>query len=297
MTRSLAPVLALLLAAPIACDGASGRGAVQIFVVAEDSIPDGLEPGEGSENVRDGWRVTYDRFLVTVGAFEASRSDGDGVLRAPDVVVLDLVHAPSTGYVVHTWSDVLASRWDRFGFAMPNATSSARPLAPTTTADRDLLAGHGWATYVEGAAEKDGRRITFAWGLPSGTRFADCATPDGTSGFAVPTGGTVQIKPTIHGDHFFFTNVTEGVEITERLAGWIATCDADANGDLTTAELALCEAAVALPQRPTGPYDLTGLRDEDGDGRLSVYDFVATQARTLGDFQGDGECPTRTRLP
>ena len=33
---------------------------------------------------------------------------------------------------------------------------------------------------------------------------------------------------------------------------------------------------------------------QDGDGKISVYDYVSTQMRTFGDFQGDGECPTRT---
>ena len=34
------------------------------------------------------------------------------------------------------------------------------------------------------------------------------------------------------------------------------------------------------------------------DGPIeTAYDFVLAQARTLGDFQGDGECPTRKALP
>jgi hypothetical protein len=149
---------------------------------------------------------------------------------------------------------------------------------------------HGYSVYFEGAGEKEGRKISFKWGFAAGTSFGDCASPDGVSGFAVPSGATVQVKPTLHGDHQFFDNVTQGVEITKRLAQWLATCDKDANDDLTLDELKSCNVATALPQPP---YDLSAVRDQDGDGRISVFDYVDTQLRTFGDYQGDGECPTR----
>ena len=77
------------------------------------------------------------------------------------------------------------------------------------------------------------------------------------------------------------------------LAQWLDTCDLDANHDLTLDELRRCDVVTALPQPP---YDLTGVKDEDGSGKLSVYDFVLGQMHTFGDYQGDGECPTRTTL-
>jgi hypothetical protein len=57
--------------------------------------------------------------------------------------------------------------------------------------------------------------------------------------------------------------------------------------------LKVCDAATALP---SPRYDLTGVRDRDSDGKITVYDYVDTQMRTFGDYQGDGECPTRTSL-
>ena len=138
---------------------------------------------------------------------------------------------------------------------------------------------------------KGAKKITFKWGFAAGTSFDDCASPDGVPGFAVPAGGTVQVKPTLHGDHQYFDNVTQGVEITKRLAQWLETCDKDANGELTIDELKKCDVVTALPQPP---YDLTAIKDQDGDGKISVFDYVNTQMRTFGDYQGDGECPTRT---
>jgi hypothetical protein len=72
------------------------------------------------------------------------------------------------------------------------------------------------------------------------------------------------------------------------------TCDADGNKETTLDELRKCDVAKALP---TPPYDLTTVKDQDGDGRISVFDYVSSQLRTFGDFQGDGECPTRAPLP
>ena len=42
---------------------------------------------------------------------------------------------------------------------------------------------------------------------------------------------------------------------------------------------------------PSPPYDLTAIADQDGDGKITVFDYVDTQMRTFGDYQGDGECP------
>ena len=306
--RSAAPValcLALTLVAACSSDGttsdagapASGTGTAQLIVVAEDSIPEGLQSGTDPENLKDGWSITYDRFLVTIGGVVAARSDNGASTSAPDVFVLDLRNAPTTGYVLAEWKGLSAARYDKFSFSLPNAKPGAKLLAPTKQTDLDFMTKEGFSVYFEGAASKGAEKLTFKWGFRAGTSFADCATTEGQAGFAVPSGGTVQVKPTIHGDHWFFTNVTQGAELTERRAEWIKTCDKDNNKDVTLDELKACDLAAAMPQKPNGPYDLTGVKDQDGDPKLSVYDYVASQARTLGDFQGDGECPTRTPSP
>lgn len=298
--RSEGAALALMtlvsFAAVAACgskDGGSstgGNGNVQIFVVPEDSIANGLEPGTELENVQDGWTITYDRYLVAVGNFRARRSDTGDTLSDPSVHILDLKLAPTSGYVVKELTGVSAVRWDKFGYDVPNAKAGATPVAPTTQADADFMIANGYSVYYEGSGAKGGKTITFKWGFAAGTAFDDCASPDGVPGFAVPAGGTVQLKPTLHGDHQYFDNVTQGVEITKRLAQWLETCDKDGSGELTIDELKKCDVVTALPQPP---YDLTAVKDQDGDGKISVFDYVSTQMRTFGDFQGDGECPTR----
>lgn len=266
------------------------KGDVQIFVEPEETIPGGLAAGMGEEDVQDGWTVTYDRFLVSIGNFRAGRSDATEKLSLPDTFVLDLLNAPAGGYVVTTFEDVSAVRWDRFGFDLPNATASSKTLSPTTAADAKLLADNGWSIYFEGKIEKMGVVKTFKWGLPAGTSFDDCATEEGTFGFAVPSGGSAQVKPTIHGDHWFFNNVTAGAEITKRYAEYIALADADMNGETTIEELKALKAADAFP---SPQYNLAGSLAPIE----TAYDYVLAQARTLGDYQGEGECQTRKILP
>ena len=287
-----AALLAALGCSNSASSGA-GSGSVQIFVVPEDSITNGIAAGTGADNVQDGWTITYQRYLVAVGNFRARRTDTDDALSDPSIYILDLKAAPTSGYVTTELRGVAAVRWDKFGYDVPNARAGAKPLAPTRQADADFMIANGYSIYFEGSAAKEKKTISFQWGFAAGTSFDDCATADGVPGFAVPASGTVQVKPTLHGDHQYFDNVTQGVEITRRLAQWLETCDLDANADLTLDELRRCDVVKALPQPP---YDLSAVRDEDGSGKLSVYDFVLGQMHTFGDYQGDGECPTRAPL-
>jgi len=298
-TAALATAALALFASIAACgskDGGSstgGTGNVQIFVVAEYTIANGLEPGTELENVQDGWTIRYDRYLVAVGNFVARRSDTGATIGDPSIHILDLKTAPTSGYVVKELTGVDAARWDKFSYDLPNAKAGATALAPTKQADADFMIQNGYSVYYEGSAEKGGKKISFKWGFAAGTSFGDCASPDGIPGFAVPAGGTVQVKPTLHGDHQYFDNVTQGVELTRRLAQWIEICDKDSNLELTIEELKKCDVVTALP---SPPYDLTSVKDEDGSGKLSVYDYVSSQMRTFGDYQGDGECPTRAPI-
>jgi hypothetical protein len=298
-------MVGLVLSSGLGCGGEAGDGGtVQIFVEPEDTIPNGITPGTGEEDMRDGWTVTYDRFLITIGNVRASSTGSDETLADPTTFVLNLKNAPAGGYVIATFNDASAIRFDRFGFDLPNAGAGTKTLAPTTPDDLALLTDGGYSIYFEGSISKpDGQScppggmcmpqstITFRWGLPAGTSFDDCATEDGFTGFAVPTGGAVQVKPTIHGDHWFFNNVTSGVELTERYAQYIADSDLNQDGETTVEELKQVEAAAVFP---SPKYNLSGAL---GGPVMTAYDYVVAQARTLGDYQGSGECPTRALVP
>ena len=305
LAPALLVILVILPMLPmLACDAGSG-GTVQVFVEAEDTIPNGLEPGDGDEQVVDGWTVRYDRFIVTVGDFTAARSDGTEQLSAPTVYVVDLLNLPAGGLVLAEFTDVEATRWDKVAYSLPGAGADALAAEGTDPADLQMMIDGGLSIYIEGEISKpDGQAcpagdpaaclpaasVRFAWGLAAGTRFADCAPPTGALGFAVPSGGTAQVKPTIHGDHWFFTNLTQGAEVTQRRAQWIADADLDLDGETTLDELRAVPAADLFPAELG--YNLSGAIIPIA----TAHDYLEAQARTLGDFQGEGECPTRSIL-
>ena len=284
----------------------TGKGNLQVFLVPEETITGGLEPGEDEENIHDGWAVKYTRFLITVGNFRAKSSSGGQTLSDPNLYVLDMINAPTAGYVTLDKKDLAAVRFDKVGEDMPAAATGVKGLPPTTDADVKFMIEKGYSLYFEGEMTKadgqsctpgkptecvDAKSVKFKWGFAMGTSFDDCASAQGDTGFAVPQGGTVQVKPTIHGDHWFFSDITEGAEITKRYAQYIADSDLDHNGETTLDELANVKAADAFPATK---YRLSGC--VGGGVIATAFDYVKCQARTLHDFQGDGECPTRTIL-
>jgi hypothetical protein len=285
--------------------GGGGKGNLQVFIVPEDSITEGLEPGTKEENIKDGWTVTYSKFLVSVGNFRAKSSRDGAEISDPTVYLLDLTKAPVGGYVTIDRKDVAAVRYDKVGEDMPVATAAAKKLGDIADADMKLMVDNGYSLYFEGSIEKpdgksckpgstkpedckDAKKVTFKWGFAMGTSFDDCAPVDGDSGFAVPAGGSAQVKPTIHGDHWFFANITEGAEITERYAQYIADCDLDNNGETTFDELKAVKSSDVFP---SPKYKLSG--GVGGVPIATAFDYVKSQARTLHDYQGDGECATR----
>ena len=296
------------------CGGDSGgaKGKVQVFLEAEDTIPNGLDPGTEGENIVDGWTVRYTKFLVSVGNFRAGRSAApNDKLSEPKTYVVDMKALPAGGLVIAEFASATAARWDKVGYDLPNATAASTCVQGVSTADCALMKGNVYSVYFEATLTKpDGRACrpgvmpadcvprtthTVAWGLKAGTSFDDCAPPQGDAGFAVPTGGTVQVKPTIHGDHWFFTNITQGTEMTARRAQWIVDADANRDGTTTLEELKQATAASLFPS-PT--YNLSGaLASSECANVTTGYCFLLAQARTLGDYQGEGECPTRKVLP
>lgn len=299
---SKAPWLALALIGCSSGEGA-GKGNVQVFIVPEASIASGVEAGDGDENMHDGWTATYSRFLITVGNFRAKSSSSGDAIAGPQVYVLDLKKAPAGGYVTFDKRDLPSVRFDKVGEDMPAAAVGARLLPPTTDADAKLMIDNGYALYVEGEIRKaDGQScsptkptdcvaatsIRFKWGFAMGTSFDDCASAQGDTGFAIPQGGTVAVKPTLHGDHWFFTDITQGAEVSKRYAQYIADSDLDRNGETTLEELGRVKAADVFP---SDRYKISGC--VGGGVIATALDYVKCQARTIHDFQGDGECATR----
>lgn len=297
MKRIIQAISVLSVPLLSACaDNETGR--VQLFVEAEDTLSEGLDPGDDLENITDGWTVRYSKVLMALGNVKASSSSSGDTLRSRDVHLLDLTRLPSSGFVLLDEQDVPAVRFDKLSYDNPSADDDTQVDDSVRDADAQMMIDEGYALYIEGAMTKDDGQscnpatpddcvdapeVHFAWGISEGTSFQNCAPEDGDSGFAVAAGSTTSAAFTLHGDHWFFNGFPDGTEIVERQAQWVADADLDRDGTTSMEEL---QSIPASDLFPSSRYSLAGSPIPIS----TAYDFLVAEAHTLGHFQGEGEC-------
>jgi hypothetical protein len=297
-------------------DEEAGSGTLTVLLEPEDTITEGLQPGDDVENIRDGWTVEYDKFIVTIGDIDVHFStDEELEVEAEDVFVVDLTEIPAAGTPLWTLDELRAGRWE-FNFATPGAGDGSTRHESVTVADYNEMVANDWTYLVDGVLTKadgqscppaalatpgskmpngktsggnncyDARTIRFTFGVPAETTFGPCEI-DEVPGFAIAAGGQETVATTIHGDHLFFNGFPEGDEggIT-RLAQWLADCDLDLDGAVTREEL----EAIAPAQLPEldERYQLGG---SPVTPLSNMYEYAIGQLKTQGHFQGEGECP------
>lgn len=311
-------VLNLLLmgAATLGCGGDAGTGSVTALLEAEDVIVEGLEPGDDIENIRDGWAVSFDRYIATVGDLDLHLSSSDAIeVEGADVFVVDMTQVPSAGLDLWQFDGLRAGRWE-FHFATPSAADDATRHTSVSQVDFDELVANDWTYLVEGTLTRsdgescppatlanpggatpngnlsgtnpcyDAPSVRFVVGAAAETSYGPCEA-DEVPGFAVTSGGSSTVSMTLHGDHLFFNGFPEGDEGgVMRLAQWLADCDLDLDGTVTAAEL----QAIAPAQLPEldERFQLGGSPITPLD---TMFTYFRAQLKTQGHFQGEGECP------
>lgn len=266
--------LALTMSA--ACGDAGGSGTLKVTTYGEDFIEEEIPPAAGGEEgMADGYSVKFTKFLVVLSALSMAHRDGDvgGSVAGP--LVFDL--HPAGPHLVAAFTDIGARRWDRVGVTLAPARGATAGNA--TSADVKLMNDKGWSVYVEGTGALGAKTTTFRWGFDTGTRYSECHEKVSGHGVVVPNGGLATAEITVHGDHLFYDDLQSSTPSLRFAA--VAGADANANGEVTLAEL----AKVDLTNLPSGQYG-TG-------GAGSVKDlrqFVEALTRTLVHFQGEGHC-------
>jgi hypothetical protein len=296
-------------------DGA-GSGSLTVLLESEDVIVEGLEPGDGTEDIRDGWAVGFDKYIATVGDIDVHFATDESVeAEAGDVFVVDMTQVPAAGLSLWTLDGLRGGRWE-FNYRTPGAGDGSTRHNSVAQADYDQMVANDWTYLIDGVLTKadgqscppaalatpggrtpngnmlggnacyDAPTVRFTFGATAETSFGPCEI-DEVPGFAVSAGGTQTVAATLHGDHLFFNGFPEGDEggIT-RLAQWWADCDLNLDGTVTQAEL----EAIAPSQLPEldGRYQLGGSPITPLN---NMYDYVRSQLKTQGHFQGEGECP------
>jgi hypothetical protein len=287
-----------------------------VLLESEDVITEGLQPGDRAENVRDGWTVEFDKYIIAIGDVDVHlASDEDVEAEAGDVFVVDLTEVPGQGLPLWEIDNLRAGRW-QFFYATPGAGDGSERHETVSSGDYDDMVENDWTYLVDGVLEKedgescppsdlaspgdaspngntsggndcyDAPSVRFMFGVTAETSFGPCEI-DEVPGFAVSEGATQTVAATIHGDHLFFNGFPEGEESgTLRLAQWWADSDLNLDGTVTQEELEAIDPST-LPEiderYQLGAPPITPLDN--------MYTYVRGQLKTQGHFQGEGECP------
>ena len=192
-----AAVILFLLSLAYACgDEVDGEGRIEVTAYGEAFIEEGIPTDE----MNDGWAITFDHFIVTIENIEVAGTMTPG----PDPV--DLTSA-SNG-MGQTLASVVA------------------PVGAYSDAQFTIT-----RVEVDGSASKDGTTKIFAWVFDHAIRYSGCETST-----SVTDGGTATFQITVHADHLFYDSLV--AEEPQLLFQPIADADVDANGEVTEAELA-----------------------------------------------------------
>lgn len=309
-------VLAGLALSSCGEDDSAGSGTLVVSLEAEETITDGIEPGDGVEDLRDGWRLRFEQFIVTIGDIDVHLSTDESVdAHDENVFVVDLTTVPAAGLPLWEISGLRSGRWD-FYYSTPGAADGATRHESVSEADFEELRAED-ATYLlagtleqttgqscpppslalPGAATALGNNgaghacyanpsVSFRFVVAAETLFGPCEL-DGIPGVAISAGQTQTAATTLHGDHLLFNGFPEADEGgVMRLGQWLADSDLNLDGQVTRAELeAIAPSALGeLDARyQLGGSPITPLTD--------MWQYVTGQLKTQGHMNGEGECP------
>jgi hypothetical protein len=94
-------------------DDEGDTGSLSVLLEAEDAITEGLAAGDDVENVRDGWNVGYDKFIVTVGDVDLHLSTDEEVeAEDSNVFTVDLTQVSGAGLSLWRLDGLRAGRWE-----------------------------------------------------------------------------------------------------------------------------------------------------------------------------------------
>ncbi|WP_437605387.1 hypothetical protein WMF20_30240 [Sorangium sp. So ce834] len=261
----------------VAGDGgsASEEGSLALRVSGEDAAKKGYPVLKNGRELAfvDGWTVTFDKFIVSLGDIELRGADGASAFKDESIYVADLHRGDPT---IAVFEGLEARRWERFSLKTLPATPDAVNLNGVSQDDVERMASNGYNYWIEGAATKGGEAYTFSWGLVNPTRNSNCTNGlDGTDGFVVKSHATTEAEITVHVDHTFWD--TLGSEVADLRFDAIAAA-AGADGHIDFEELD-AQRLSDLKGLGGGP-----LLDESGAPIVYNPGSIPLEARTLKHF-------------
>lgn len=321
MTRKTKPQFAsalILATSALACSSGdeAGTGSLTVLLEPEDVIIEGMEAGTGPSDIKDGWSVEFDDYIVAVGDIDLHYSTDESIeAEAADVFLVDLKDVRASGEPLWEFESLEAGSWE-FHYWSAGAAHGALQHESVSNDDFHLMVDNDYTYLIRGTLTNDDGQscppaslvdpgdaetsgtdeagndcyestsVDFVIGARAETSFGPCSI-DGVPGVAVPDGGSQTVAISIHGDHLFFNGFPSGAEGgISRYAQWLADCDLDLDGTVTVEELEAIPLS-DLPQIDEERYQLGGTTIT----LYTVYDYVIAQLKTQGHYQGEGECP------
>jgi hypothetical protein len=258
----------------MSCDSApnnSGTGQLTITTWGEEFIENGIPAHE----FEDGWTVVFDKFIVLLqDVTTGPEGSSDSALVAVDgCAAFDLVNP---GPVSIAQLDTDSGTYNETAYTIAPAKSCSHPINTAAFEDVEMMTSKGYAVFISGTASKEGETKSFAWGFSEPVHYAHCH-----STAILKPDGQATIELTIHGDHFFYTSLSN----PDSGLAFQTLADADSNHDdeLTTDELKEFTGTdfMALDNYDVGSLPVTNL-----------YEYLAAQSSTLGHIDGEGHCET-----
>jgi hypothetical protein len=281
--RTLGRWIGLSAVGLFACGSDVGTGKLLVQLAAEETISEGLEPGQGVENTKD-YGVTYSKYLVAIGRVKLGGRAGAGERVDETVYVADMMKVGETGLDLVEFDDLDAGQWSAFGFETPAAAPGAKMLAGVSDADAQVMMSKGLTYWIEGTVERPEKPVRFSFQVRVPTVFSDCQS-DGEPGVAVGEGGRSAATITLHGDHLWFDSFLSGSEASiVRRAKWLADADVDGDGKVVTEDLASVRPEVVFKN-----YSFAGAPIPIE----TALDFVRAQLATQGHVNDEGECSAK----
>jgi hypothetical protein len=292
--QKLTPLLALALLAATACLPKDTRPPPsRVLFTASPSAA--TKAGALSSSTADGWDISFERVLVSLGRASLDGTDCSVYSEARYGRVLNLLGAPDGQKI----SESYALGSCDFGFAIGNPASdfllgvgaTAEDLAFLRTAGSDHYGGpSGTSLFVSGIAQKGDSKLTFAWAFRGRARYRECqSTLNGTpvQGLSLAQDGDVTVDVTVHAEALFAESLSDPDSALRFDA--IASGDALGNGD---GEVTLDE----LGKLPLSDLQMAAAYTE-GDAGVGVgvwttlEDFIYLGAApSIAHYQETGKC-------
>lgn len=261
----------------LAACGGSESGTITATVYGEELIEEGIP----ADVFSDGWSVSFDTFLVSIGNLAGKAGEGGKEIGAPAFHIVDLAQASDgEGYELATL-DAPAGRYDHYGYQL---RSDAGAIGYNVdAADVAAMKSGGYSLWVKGSATKGGVTKTFDWPFTMKLTYSHCDLGGSVDG------NTLVAQATIHADHLFYDDaVSEEPNVAFQL---IADADANADGAVTLDELAGVD--IRAQQR----YQVGSFKDPAGDTITNLEQFVERQVITVGHINGEGHCEDQLAQP